>query len=153
MSICNIMTLEWPWCDLDMTLVLSTIKAQLLLMLLFARKLRSHWCLVQIWHYKIFWFFLTHLPRNSAMGLQVCPGVQRYKGYCAIWAIHLIEICLLQFLNNFEYAESYFIKPVLLKAHTQVQKFQSLKLCYIGLYHRTSILSSSTLHLKEICTR
>ena len=39
-----------------------------------------------------------------------------------------------------------------LKAHTQVKKFQSLKLCYIGLYHRKSILSFSTLNLKEICT-
>ena len=26
-----------------------------------------------------------------------------------------------------------------LKANTQVEKFQSLKLCYIGLYHRKSI--------------
>ena len=40
-----------------------------------------------------------------------------------------------------------------LKAHTQVKKFQSLKLWYIALYHRKSILSFSTLHLKEICTR
>ena len=39
-----ILTLKWPWCDLDMTLVLSTSKAQLLLMLLFAHKLRSCWC-------------------------------------------------------------------------------------------------------------
>ena len=36
-----------------------------------------------------------------------------------------------------------------LKAHTQVKKFRSLKLCYIGLYHRTSIISFSTLHLKS----
>ena len=40
-----------------------------------------------------------------------------------------------------------------LKAHTQVKKFQSFKLCYIGLYHRKSILHFSSLHLKEICTR
>ena len=39
------LTLKWPWCNLDMTLVLSTSKAQLLLMLLFAHKLRSCWCL------------------------------------------------------------------------------------------------------------
>ena len=37
--------LKWPWCDLDMTLVLCTSKAQLLLKLLFAHKLRSCWCL------------------------------------------------------------------------------------------------------------
>ena len=30
-----------------------------------------------------------------------------------------------------------------LKAHAQVKKFQSLKLCYIGLYHRKSILHFS----------
>ena len=40
-----ILTLKWPWCDFDVTLVLSTSKAQLLLMLLFVHKLRSCWCL------------------------------------------------------------------------------------------------------------
>ena len=39
------------------------------------------------------------------------------------------------------------------KAHTQVKKFQSLKLSYTGLYHRKSILSPPTLHLKGIYTR
>ena len=29
----------------------------------------------------------------------------------------------------------------------------SLNLCYLGLYHRKSILYFSTLYLKEICTR
>ena len=29
--------------------------------------------------------------------------------------------------------------------------FQSLIVCYLGIYHRKSILSFCTLHLKEIC--
>ena len=39
------LTLKWLSCDLDMTLLLSTSKAQLFLMLLFAHKLGSCWCL------------------------------------------------------------------------------------------------------------
>ena len=35
----------------------------------------------------------------------------------------------------------------------ELKKLTSLNLCYLGLYHRKSILSFSTLHLKEICTR
>ena len=39
------LTLKWPWCDLEMTLVLCTSKAQLLPMLLFAHKITSCLCL------------------------------------------------------------------------------------------------------------
>ena len=75
------LTLQWPWCDLDMTFVLSTSKAQLLLMLLFVHKLRSCWCLhTNLTLQNILIFFTPPPPRNSAVGMQVCPGVQRLKG-------------------------------------------------------------------------
>ena len=35
----------------------------------------------------------------------------------------------------------------------ELKKLISLNLCYLGLYHRKSILSFSTFRLKEICTR
>ena len=73
------LTLKWPWCDLDMTLLLCTSKAQLLLMLLFAHKLRSYWFFRQIWHYKMFFFFKPPLPINSAVGMQVCPMCSALK--------------------------------------------------------------------------
>ena len=39
---------------------------------------------------------------------------------------------------------------ILIPKCLKLKKFQSLKLCYIGLYHRKSKLSFSTLHLKGI---
>ena len=71
------LTFKWPWYDLDMTLVLSTSKAQLLLMLLFAHKLRSCWCLyTNITLQNILIFFTPPPPGIQRWG---CPGVQRYK--------------------------------------------------------------------------
>ena len=58
-----------------------------------------------------------------------------------------VPLCLGLSLAEQEY---YIINGYKLKAHTQVKKFRSLELCYIGLYHRKTILSFSTLHLKEM---
>ena len=69
-----ILTLKWPWCDLDMTLVLSTSKAQLLLMLLFAHKLRSCWCLQTDRTLQNILFFYPPSP---------LPGIQRWGCKCA----------------------------------------------------------------------
>ena len=54
-----------------MTLVLTTNKAQLVLMLLFAHKLRSCWCLhtnLTLPDYKIFLFFFTPPPPQEFSG-------------------------------------------------------------------------------------
>ena len=70
-------TLKWPWCDLDMTLVLTTSEAQLVLVLLFAHKLRSCWCLhtnLTLPDHKIFLFFFNPPPP---------PGIQRWGCKCA----------------------------------------------------------------------
>ena len=72
------LTLKWPWCDLDMTLVLTTSKAQLVLVLLFAHKLRSCWCLhtnLTLPDYKIFLFLFNPPPPP--------PGIQRWGCKCA----------------------------------------------------------------------
>ena len=65
--------LTWPRCDLDMTLVLSTSKAQLLLMLLFAHKLRSGWCL----HTN-----LTLQNKNNFFQTP-SPGIEQWGCMCA----------------------------------------------------------------------
>ena len=49
-------------------------------MLLFAHRLSSCWCLQTNLTLQNILIFLTPIPRNSAVGMQVCPGVQRKKG-------------------------------------------------------------------------
>ena len=67
------LTLKWIWCDLGMTLVLCTSKAQLFPMLLFSHKLRSCWCLQ------------TNLTlQNSLILFQPpSPGIQQWEYKCA----------------------------------------------------------------------
>ena len=83
MGIFKILTSKWPWCNLDMTLVLCTSKAQLLRVLLCAHK----------------------LPRNSAVGIQVCPGAQRYLLELLKFSVDMREgadlIIFIQYLITF----------------------------------------------------
>ena len=73
-----------------MTLVLTTSKAQLVLVLLFAHKLRSCWCLhtnLTLPDYKIFFFLLTPPP----------PGIQRWGCKCAQFSVKSVnEPCAYQ---------------------------------------------------------
>ena len=67
------LTLKWPWCDIELTLVLCTSKTQLLLLLRFC------WCLHTLQN-SLICLPPTTLPTNSAVEMQVCPGVQWEKG-------------------------------------------------------------------------
>ena len=75
------LTLKWPWCDLDMTLVLSTSKAQLFLMLLFAHKLKSCWCLhTNMTLRNIQFFFTPSPPQEFSDGDASVPRSSALKG-------------------------------------------------------------------------
>ena len=66
-----------------MTLVLTTNKAQLVLMLLFAHKLRSCWCLhtnLTLPDYKIFLFFSPPPPQEFSGGDASVPRSSALKG-------------------------------------------------------------------------
>ena len=86
-------TLKWPWWDLDMTLVLTTNKAQLVLMFLFAHKLRSCWCLhtnLTLPDYKIFLFFFIPPPppQEFSGGDASVPRSSALKGLKFIFLPH-----------------------------------------------------------------
>ena len=66
-----------------MTLVLPTSKAQLILMLLFADKLRSCWCLhtnLTLPDYKIFLFLFNPPPPEFSSGDASVPRSSALKG-------------------------------------------------------------------------
>ena len=66
-----------------MTLVLTTSEAQLVLMLLFAHKLKSCWCLhtnLTLPDYKIFLFLFTPPPPEFSGGDASVPRSSALKG-------------------------------------------------------------------------
>ena len=84
------LTLKWPWCDIELTLVLCTSKAQLLLLLRFC------WCLHSLQN-SLICLPPTTLPTNSAVEMQVCPGVQWEKGWRFLPQNMIVDcICFLE---------------------------------------------------------
>ena len=96
------MTLMWPWHDL---VVISTSKAQLLLMLLFAHKIRSCWCPN------------TNLTLQNILIYSQPPstGIQRWGFKCAqefsvnpyysIWIFTHLKLCLADATHNFKWVK------------------------------------------------